>query len=146
MKRLVIFLALAVFLSSCGGPKNLYYWGGDTLGTTKYETLAYKDYKTQTPEATCRLICVYDDMVNSPGGSRIVPPPGICAEYGYLLLLPETAATFLEHATKAQRKQFARTDYSVYFLELGQEMLKKEIEYYPESRQFIEPLIKKLAN
>lgn len=146
MKKIVIFLAFAISLSSCGGPKALYYWGGESKGTTKYENLAYKDYKTQTPEATCQLLCVYEDMVKNPGGSRSVPPPGICAEYGYLLLLPETAETFLKHATKNQRKKFSRTDYSTYFIELGQEMLQKELEYYPESKQFIEPLIYKLAN
>ena len=85
-------------------------------------------------------------MVTNPGGSRNVPPPGICAEYGYLLLLPETAEIFTENATKSQKQQFSRTDYSIFFPELGKQLLQKELEYYPESKQFIEPLIKRLAN
>ncbi len=80
------------------------------------------------------------------GGTRHMPPPGICAEYGYLLLMPATAAAFTENATPAQRRFFAATDYYVFFSERGREMLKKEVEYYPESRQFVEPLIKRLAD
>lgn len=33
-----------------------------------------------------------------------------------------------------------------FFSELGKEMLQKELEYYPESKQFIEPLMEKLVN
>lgn len=144
MKNIIIFIVATIVLSSCG-TTTLYYWGGDMNGTSNYEKLAYTDYKTQTPKATCNLICVYEDMVTNLGGTRKVPPPGICAEYGYLLLLPSTAQTFYENATSRQKKVFDRTDYSVFFSERGKEMLQKEIEYYPESRQFIEPLIKKLA-
>lgn len=146
MKKLFIFITLTILLNSCGAPKTLYYWGGTKNGTTVYENLAYKDYKTQTPEATCQLVCAYENMVTNPGGSRNVPPPGICAEYGYLLLMPETAEIFTENATKSQKQQFSRTDYSVFFPELGKQLLQKELEYYPESKQFIEPLIKRLAN
>ena len=123
----------------------MYYWGGWMNGATAYENLAYKDYKTQTPEAICKLVCVYEDMVSSPGGTRQVPPPGICAEYGYLLLQPDTATTFTEKATSQQKQIFKGSDFSVIFSERGKEMLQKELEYYPESKQFIEPLIKKLV-
>ena len=84
-------------------------------------------------------------MVTNPGGTRQVPPPGICAEYGYLLLQPETADTFMNNATSAQKKLFLSQDYNALFLERGKEMLEKEIEYYPESAKFIRPLIKKLV-
>ena len=145
MKRIIILLAVAAALCSCGGPSTLYYWGGVQNGTTTYEHLTYKDYKTQSPEAICQLICAYEDMVLHPGGTRAVPPPGICAEYGYLLLQPNTAVAFSEKATAGQRRYFSGTDYATLFYEHGKEMLQKELEYYPESRQFIEPLIKKLA-
>ena len=146
MKRILVFIALIVLMNSCGAPKTLYYWGGEARGVTVYENLAYMDYKSQTSKATCQLICAYEDMITNPGGIRKVPPPGICAEYGYLLLMPETAETFAEFATKSQRKTFSRTDYSIFFSELGKEMLQKELEYYPESKQFIEPLMEKLVN
>lgn len=145
MKKIAVLFIAIVMLSSCGMTNPLYYWGGIKSGTTAYEHLAYQSYDKQTPKSLCNLIAVYEDMVTRPGGSRQVPPPGICAEYGYLLLLPETAETFLNNATTAQKKLFKSDDYGVLFTERGKEMLQKEIELYPESAKFIEPLIKKLA-
>ena len=146
MRKVLIALASAALLCSCGTPTTtLYYWGGYSDGATAYEHLAYKSYDKQSPQSICGLVAVYENMVSHPGGSRQVPPPGICAEYGYLLLQPETATTFLENASSSQKSLFGSTDYSVLFRERGQEMLEKEIEYYPESAKFIEPLIKKLA-
>jgi len=143
-KAFILFFTLCV-LCSCGTTSSaLYYWGGEQKGTTTYENLAYADYKTQTPEAICNLICAYQDMVSNPGGSRQVPPPGICAEYGYLLLQPSTAQAFQEKATDRQKVVFPNSDYQASFPELGLALLKKEIEYYPESRKFLEPLIQKL--
>ncbi len=84
-------------------------------------------------------------MVRNPGGSRQIPPPGICAEYGYLILQPTTAATFAEYATKRQKSLFQGSDYAALFNERGKELLNKEIELYPESSLFILPLLKKLA-
>lgn len=142
-KASILFLS-TVILSSCG-VTSLYYWGGTKRDATAYEQLAYADYKNQSPEAVCNLICVYEDMVSNPGGTRQVPPPGICAEYGYILLQPQTAKIFYEHATGAQKRIFSGSDYSALFSERGKLMLQKEMEYYPESRQFIEPLIKRLV-
>ena len=115
MRKVLIALASAVLLSSCGTPTTtLYYWGGYSDGATAYEHLAYKSYDKQSPQSICGLVAVYENMVSHPGGSR-------------------------------QKSLFGSTDYSVLFRERGQEMLEKEIEYYPESAKFIEPLIKKLA-
>lgn len=145
MKHIVILLVSGLFLASCGTTSSLYYWGGIQNETTTYENLAYQDYKVQTPEVICRLICMYENMVTNPGGTRQVPPPGICAEYGYLLLQPATAETFAEKATEKQRNIFNRSDYGVLFSEKGKEMLLKELEYYPESKKFIEPLLKRFT-
>lgn len=145
MKKIIILAIAVVMLSSCGMTNALYYWGGTQSGTTAYENLAYQSYDKQTPKSICNLVAVYENMVTKPGGTRQVPPPGICAEYGYLLLKPETAETFLNNATPTQKKLFNTNDYSALFLERGKEMLQKEIELYPESAKFIEPLIKKLA-
>ena len=34
----------------------------------------------------------------------------------------------------------------IVFYEYGKELLEKEIELYPESRQFIEPIIKRMSS
>ena len=145
MKRVLYLVIAVVLLSSCGMTKSLYYWGGTQNGTTTYENLAYQSYDKQTPKSLCNRVAAYENMVTNPGGTRQVPPPGICAEYGYLLLQPETAETFLNNATPIQKKLFNSEDYSALFQERGKELLQKEIELYPESAKFIEPLIKKLA-
>ena len=142
--RIIIALGILV-LSSCGITNPLYYWGGEQNGTTAYENLAYQSYDKQTPKSICDLVVVYENMVTKPGGMRQVPPPGICAEYGYLLLQPETAETFMNNATNSQKRLFKTNDYNALFQERGKEMLLKEVELYPESAKFIEPLIKKLA-
>ncbi|KGN89370.1 hypothetical protein HQ45_07505 [Porphyromonas crevioricanis] len=145
MKQLFISLLAVVLLSSCGVTNSLYYWGGVQGGTTVYEHLAYQSYDKQTPKSICNLITVYENMVKKPGGVRQVPPPGICAEYGYLLLQQETASIFLNNATASQKRLFKTDDYDALFQERGREMLQKEIELYPESAKFIGPLIKKLV-
>lgn len=145
MKRILTIAFVSFLLTSCGITSSLYYWGGTQNGTTAYEHLAYKNYDKQTPESLCSLICMYEDIVSNPGGTRRMPPPGICAEYGYMLLIPENAAIFTEHATASQRRAFASSDYASLFSEKGKEMLQKEIELYPESAKFIAPLIERLC-
>lgn len=148
MKKISISCLLAIFLSSCASPR-LYYWGSHPSmdgGTSRYEQLAYANYDKQSPESLCQLVCLYEDMVQNPGGIRGVVPPGIYAEYGYLLLLPSTATAFEQHATERQRKVFSTSNYSDLFSRKGIEMLHKEIETYPESAKFINPLIKRLTD
>ena len=88
---------------------------------------------------------MYEEIVTYPGGARRMPPPGICAEYGYMLLIPENAAIFAEHATAMQKRTFDSGDYASFFPVKGKEMLLKEIELYPESAKFIAPLIERLC-
>lgn len=144
MKSLIPVIVSFMMLSSCGTTA-LYYWGGTSNGVTKYEQLAYKSYNDQTPESICKLIVVYEDMVTHPKGTRNVPPPGICAEYGYLLLNPDTAELFAKHATFSQRSIFDSSDYHQLFRQRGEEMMEKEMAFYPESTTFIAPLIKRLT-
>ena len=145
MKRILTLALVSFVLTSCGMTASLYYWGGVQNGATTYENLAYKNYDKQTPESICKLICMYEDIISNPGGTRQTPPPGICAEYGYMLLIPENAAIFAEHATASQKRAFASGDYASFFPEKGKEMLQKEIELYPESAKFIAPLIERLC-
>lgn len=148
MKKILLLIGvtLSVMLTSC--ETALYYWGSNATGNeaTKYEQLAYKNYDKQTPESICELLCLYEDMVTNPGGTRGVVPPGICAEYGYLLVLPETAETFANHATNKQKKKLNFSGDAVVFYEKGILMFEKEIALYPESAKFLEPLIKKLKH
>lgn len=145
MKKLIVISGLALMLTSCSVTQSLYYWGGEQKGTSRYENLAYMSYDKQTPESMCKLICVYEDMVNNPAGLRQVPPPGICAEYGYLLLQPQTAEIFTKHATSGQKRAFKTADYVALFRERGEEMMKKEMELYPESAHFIKPILIKMT-
>ena len=145
MKRLIVFVLVSFVMTSCGMTSALYYWGGEKDGATIYENLAYKNYDKQTPESICKLICMYEEIVTEPGGVRRMPPPGICAEYGYMLLIPENAEIFAKHATNMQKRTFDSTDYAALFSEKGKELMLKEIELYPESAKFIAPLIERLC-
>ena len=145
MKKLLILTIVTFCLTSCGITSSLYYWGGVQSGATTYENLAYRNYDKQTPESLCKLICMYEDVVSNPGGTRRMPPPGICAEYGYMLLIPENASIFAEHATSMQKRTFSSRDYASFFPEKGRQLLQKEVELYPESAKFIAPLIERLC-
>lgn len=145
MKNLLLLTLVSFMLASCGLTSSLYYWGGMQRGTTTYENLTYTSYHNQTPESTCKLICMYEEMVSNPAGIRRVPPPGICAEYGYMLLSQGNAQIFSEHATSAQKRVFDTSDFESRFQERGKEMLEMEMQLYPESVKFIAPLMKKLC-
>ena len=62
---------------------------------------------------------VYEKLITQPEGLRKMPPPGLCAEYGYLL---------------AKQGDTER----------GVKLLEKETELYPESAVFVRRLIKQL--
>jgi len=143
MKKLLILLAAVALTSSCR--TLLYYWGPGTAGVSAYDNITYEYYKDQNPEALCKTISMYEDIIAHPGESRKMPPPGTCAEYGYLLLQPNTASIFAEEATEKQKALFPSSKYSEYFKIHGKEMLEKEIQYYPESKPYIEPLLEKLT-
>ncbi len=112
MKK-ILFLAISIVLiSSCTVQKPLYSWG-------KYETTSYNYLKNADEKSTQELIENYKKIIEKQTGSRNVPPPGIYADYGYILL------------------QSGRT-------EEGKTMLKKEIELYPESKIFIDRILNML--
>lgn len=148
MKKLFLVVCMALLLSSCAVKNNLYNWGSyrSSKGASDYEVSLYDYYHTQSHESVCALLCQYEYLVKHPGGTRNIIPPGICAEYGYLLLQAETAEIFLNNASRKQKETYgAMGDYSTLFREKGMEMMQKEIELYPESSIFIEPLINKFS-
>ena len=152
---LIAFLATGMLaLQSCG-TATLYYWGSEEgltqNGATPYETLTYNDYKAQTPQTVCALLCMYQKMVTRTnvsrreakalGGSRGVPAPGICAEYAFLLMQPEVASIFEQNATPAQKQALGISDYATTFPVLSRQMFKKEVELYPEAATFLKPYL-----
>ncbi|MBO5804865.1 MAG: DUF4810 domain-containing protein [Bacteroidales bacterium] len=146
---LSVFLS-AMLLPSCGttSVSYLYYWGNDVnseANATAYEVFTYDVLENRTPESICNLIALYEDIVTNAGKNGKDVPPGILAEYGYVLLQSDSPAIFEEHATKLQKKMFNTADYSSLFRQKGESMLKKEMELYPESAKFIAPLIDKLV-
>lgn len=149
MKKLFVLMGLTLLIGSCVESKPmLYNWGSksNSKNASEYESLLYNNYHTQSPESICALLCQYEYMVTHPGGQRGVVPPGICAEYGYLLLSPDTQTAFISHATKKQKEIIGTSgDYGMSFREKGMKMLQKEMELYPESTVFIQPLIKKFS-
>lgn len=143
--RISAILAAGLLLSACGPVSHsLYYWGGTVNGATEYERKAYKLSSKQSPESTCAMMMMYQELIYAPGGSREVPPPGICAEYAWLLAQPETADIFAKYATARQKDVFNFTDYAAGFLGLSRELFEREMQYYPESIVFLKPLTERL--
>lgn len=114
MKKILPFaiLVLIFILTSCNPQKTLYSWGD-------YQQKSYAYLKNSSDENLEKLIKSYEDLINKQKGSRQTIPPGICADYGYLLV------------TKGEQEK-------------GIEFLKREIALYPESTVFISRIIKKL--
>lgn len=112
-KSLILFLfPLALAATSCTtSTKTLYYWGD-------YTEASYDYYKKQTPEDTEDLLGSFEKMMaRVDKGSRKMMPPGMCAEYGFLLI---------QNGKKEE----------------GLALLKKETEMYPQSKKFVERIIK----
>lgn len=85
-----------------------------------YEKTSYNFYKNQTPESAEALMATYAQIIEKQEiSSTKIVPPGTYAEYGFLLV---------------QRGK----------KEDGLAMLKREIDYYPESKVFVERIIKML--
>jgi hypothetical protein len=111
MKRNLFIILISLIAVSCTQTKPLYNWRG-------YDDAVYSYTKNSDEKSTERLIKIYEKLINNSGGTREVPPPGICADYGYLLI------------KKGETEK-------------GKELLTKEITLYPESKVFIERILKR---
>lgn len=139
-----LFIAIVVIcMTSCTMPTPLYYWGKASGGVSSYENLSYKRYDKESPKVICMAMAMYEDLLAHPGGTRQVPPPGICAEYAHMLLQADILDIFDEYATKEQKKQFENSPYGSDPYLKAMKLFEKEIETYPESAQFITPLLTK---
>lgn len=115
MKK-VLFLVMAVVatltLASCTTTKSLYSW-------YDYADITYTYSKKPTDELQARVLEQYKKITEKQKGERGIVPPGMYAEYGFLLY--KTGKT-----------------------EEGLQFLKKEITLYPESEIYISRIIKQL--
>lgn len=115
MKKVLFFVAITVVtlsLASCNTTKNLYSW-------YNYEDITYQYNKKSTDELQVKVLEQYKKVTDTQKGVRGVVPPGLYAEYGFLLC-------------KTGKK------------EEGLELLKKEISLYPESETYISRIINQL--
>jgi len=113
MKKKLLFIGMVttLFLTSCSMPKTLYSWGN-------YDDTSYKYLKNGDEKSTEQLIETYKQLIEKQTGTRKTVPPGIYADYGFILL--QTGKT-----------------------EEGKAMLEKEIALYPESKVFIDQILNK---
>lgn len=110
MKNIIVVVLFSVFLVSCSTQKSLYSWGN-------YEKTSYNYLKNSNEQSEQELIEEYQKIINKEGGIRNSVPPGVYADYGFILL------------KEGKKKE-------------GESLLKKEMSSYPEARVFMERIIK----
>jgi hypothetical protein len=97
-------------MGSCTVQKSLYTWD-------QYEVTSYNYVKNSDEKSTQALIETYQTIIEYQKGSRGVVPPGVYADYGFVLLQKDKT-------------------------EEGRAMLLKEVNLYPESKTFIDRILK----
>ena len=112
MKKIIIPVLCVMAMASCQTQQSLYSWYNSEDATYKYT-------KKGTEEALTEAMAQYELVIKKQKGLRKIVPPGVNAEYGYLLF-------------KAGKK------------EEGLTLLRAEIAAYPESETFISRIIKQL--
>lgn len=112
MKKLFFVLIASAMFVGCAVEKPLYTWYNS-------EDASYTYTKKQTDKALEKAMEQYEKVIKKQKGSRKVAPPGVNAEYGFLLI-------------KANKK------------EEGLSLLHAEMDTYPESKVFISRIIKQL--
>jgi len=115
MKKIIFIGVIAVMsltITSCSSTKPLYSW-------YDYENSAYGYNKEPSEKLQIKVLEEYKKITEKQKDTRGVVPPGMYAEYGYLLY-------------KTGKKQE------------GIDFLKKEISLYPESEKYISRIINQL--
>ncbi len=110
MKKILLVMSVALCFASCTTQKPLYTWD-------KYNTTSYNYLKNGDEKSVQQLIETYQKIIEKQKGSRGVVPPGIYADYGFILLQADM--------TKEAK-----------------EMFQREIALYPESKVFIDRILK----
>jgi len=115
MNKLILFMLVAFLAASCATTKEVPLYNWGS-----YSQDYYKYLKNNTPESQETLIATLNTIIEDQSKTtRQVPPPGVCGDLGFLLV------------------QQGKVDEGIAFLE-------KEKEYYPESAQLINTLIKRI--
>ncbi len=112
MRKFFILAGCMMALASCSTQQTLYSWYDS-------EDAAYTYTKRGTEETLTKAMAQYEKVIKKQKGVRKTVPPGVNAEYGFLLY-------------KAGKK------------EEGLALLRAEITTYPESEKFISRIIKQL--
>ena len=112
MKKIVTSAIMLMALASCQTQQTLYSWYDSEEATYMYT-------KRGTDELLTKAMAQYEKVINKQKGIRKTVPPGVNAEYGFLLY-------------KTGKK------------EEGLALLKAEIKAYPESEIFISRILKQL--
>lgn len=112
MKKFFFSISFVLVIISCNTQKTLYSWYDSEDATYTYT-------KKATEETLLEAMEQYEKVINKQKGIRKTVPPGVNAEYGFLLY-------------KAGKK------------EEGLALLRAEIAAYPESETFISRIIKQL--
>jgi len=114
--RKILFMTVLAFLAlsvtSCTSTTQLYSWYG-------YEDAVYTYNKKPADKQLEKVLEQYRMVIEKQKGTRSVVPPGLYAEYGFLLY-------------KTGKK------------EEGIKYMKQEIALYPESNTYISRIIKQL--
>ncbi|MDR0907536.1 MAG: DUF4810 domain-containing protein [Rikenellaceae bacterium] len=111
MRKFLLLTIIALGAVSCATQTQLYNWAG-------YDNAVYAYTKTSDAKSTESLMAVYRKLIDNSGGSRKVPPPGVCADYGFLLIQGGKTAE-------------------------GKALLAKETTLYPESKKFIDRILER---
>jgi len=110
MKNYLIILTTTVVLASCSTETQLYNW-------EKYDQSSYAYLKNKDDKSAEKLLANYDKMIKRQNQQRKIVPPGVYADYGFILIERGKASE-------------------------GKDMLEKEMQLYPESKIFIDRIIK----
>lgn len=121
LKKLFCIGIVSLSIASCSTAKHLYTWND-------YDKTSYNYLKNLDDESLAEFETTLKGLVEPVGrfknekkNKKTVIAPGICAEYGYFLL-------------KKGKKNEAV------------EMFKKEVALFPESKIFIDRILKKLED
>ena len=106
-------ICTALFAFSCASTKQLYSW-------YDYQEDYYHYLKNSDDDSYEKLVKTYDKIIAEQKALRGTVPPGIYADYGYLLM---------EKGKNSEAKA----------------MFAKEIELYPESEVFIASILKRFG-
>lgn len=109
MKKLICLAVIALVVNSCSSPKSLYSW-------EKYGQASYNYLKKADEKSVEGIMEQYKKIIYKQKGTRQVAPPGIHADYGFILI------------QEGKLKE-------------GKEFLKREIVLYPESKIFIDRIL-----